>query len=245
MNMNMIFADFWQFIKNPAISYLERLSLRNTFKVFFVIMGFNAFLQILLAIQINQLSQSLMGPDNTHKLLEFALETSSLLLFFTAAISAPVLEELGFRLSLVFKPIYFSLSILALSPFVLKNITVPGSIPYAKWIIAFLLSIAVFFLFKVPSINKATARWWKQNLRWIVYGFVALFGLLHISNFGALSLKIILYSPLITLPQIISGFVLSYLRMRFGFQWSLLYHFLWNGFAISKVIMVKSMGALT
>jgi uncharacterized protein len=244
MNMNVIFSDFWQFIKNPAISYLERLSLRKTFKVFFVIMGFNALLQLLMAFQINQLNQTLMGPDNTHKLLEFALNTPPLLLFFTTAITAPVLEELGFRLSLVFKPAYLSLSVLALSPFVLRNITVPDNMPYLKILIASFLSLLVLFLFKVPSLNRLAERFWDRHLRWIVYGFVVFFGLLHISNFGNLSLKILLYSPLITLPQLLSGFVLSYLRLRFGFQWSLLYHFLWNGSAITIIILAKNLGPL-
>ncbi|HOI25004.1 MAG TPA: CPBP family glutamic-type intramembrane protease [Caldisericia bacterium] len=244
MTINVVFSDFWQFIKNPATSYFDRLSLGKTFKVFFIIMGFNALIQLLMAFQINQLNQTLMGPENTHKLLEFALNTPSILLFFTTAITAPVLEELGFRLSLVFKPAFLSLSILALSPFVLKNIVVPDSMPYLKILIASILSLAVLFIFKIPSLRRSTAQFWNQHLRWIVYGFVAFFGLLHISNFGSLSPKILLYSPLITLPQILSGFVLSYLRLRFGFQWSLLYHFLWNASAISLVILAKSMGAL-
>jgi uncharacterized protein len=213
--------DFWNFIKQPTPLGCEHTSFKTKLSTFFVLIFSNALIQMFLAYQISQFSQNLMGPDNTHKLLEFAVEASPLMLFLTAAITAPLLEEVAFRLSLVFRPIYFGLSFLAISPFLLKDITITTTIPYFNWLMALVVSLIIVVVFSIPSIKNRTALFWERKLRWIVYFFVLLFGLVHILNFGQMSLKIILFSPIITLPQIISGFVLSYLRLRFGFQWAL------------------------
>lgn len=69
---------------------------------------------------------------------------------------------------------------------------------------------------------------WKNNYRFIFYFSAFCFGYAHIFNFGTLSTNVILFSPLLILPQFFMGSVAGYLRVRFGFIWSCALHFCHN-----------------
>ncbi len=235
--------DLWLFTKNPGYVFTAPVKIKQILHAMAVILIANFIMQMLLAHQVTLLSEWLFGAQ-THLLIEYAAETPALLLFLTVAIAAPFIEELAFRLPLLFKPIYVSMSIVSLTPFVSEFFFHQVRHPWLPWAVSMAIAVILFFVLSMPSIYRTLSAWWQQNIRWIVYGFVLTFGLMHISNFGQITPMALLFSPLLCLPQIISGFVLSYFRLRFGFQWALFYHFLWNGIAISIVILAKSMEAL-
>ncbi len=235
--------DLWLFIKNPAHVFAESFKLKQILQAMVVIIIANFIAQILLAYQIASLSEWLFG-EQTHLLIEYAAATPALLLFFTVAIAAPLVEEMAFRLPLLFKPIYISLSLIFLTPFVTEMFFPQVQHSWIPWAVSMAIAVTLFFVLSAPSVHRKLADGWQRNIRWIVYGFVLVFGLMHVSNFGTVTPLALLFSPLLCLPQLISGFVLSYFRLRFGFQWALFYHFLWNGIAISIVILAQSMEAL-
>lgn len=59
------------------------------------------------------------------------------------------------------------------------------------------------------------------------YIFTIGFALIHITNFE-LTTSILLLSPILVLPQLFVGIGLGYLRIRFGLQWSILLHCVYN-----------------
>ena len=58
---------------------------------------------------------------------------------------------------------------------------------------------------------------WNKYYRWFFYSFALAFGFVHITNFEINSVYVVLLAPIITLSQIIGGFIMSYLRIRFNF----------------------------
>jgi membrane protease YdiL (CAAX protease family) len=63
------------------------------------------------------------------------------------------------------------------------------------------------------------------------YTFALVFGFIHLFNFE-ITTNVLLLAPMLVLPQILLGGYLSYIRVRFGLQWSMLLHGCYNGILI-------------
>lgn len=72
----------------------------------------------------------------------------------------------------------------------------------------------------------------------IFYILTLTFGIVHISNFE-LSTKVWLLSPLLVAPQIGVGFLLGFIRVKFGLVWSMSMHALYNLIIITPMILLK------
>lgn len=77
-----------------------------------------------------------------------------------------------------------------------------------------------------------TEKQWEKFFPLFIYASAIIFGLVHISNYANFSWLFILVSPILIFTQLIGGFILSYLRVRFNFWLGFLYHALWNFTAI-------------
>ena len=69
---------------------------------------------------------------------------------------------------------------------------------------------------------------WRKHLRVIVYLFSSVFGLVHLSNYENVDWIFFVLAPIITGPQLAAGLIFSFLRLKLGFVWALLGHFLHN-----------------
>ena len=72
----------------------------------------------------------------------------------------------------------------------------------------------------------------------VLYIFTIAFGLVHISNFE-LTTQVLLLSPLLVAPQISVGFILGYIRVKFGLIWSMALHACYNMALIIPLLLVK------
>ena len=69
---------------------------------------------------------------------------------------------------------------------------------------------------------------WLKIFPILVYVSTICFGLLHITNYPSSTKLFFLLFPIIILPQLIGGFMISYLRVRLNFLWGVIYHATWN-----------------
>ncbi|MBV7441697.1 CPBP family intramembrane metalloprotease [Weeksellaceae bacterium TAE3-ERU29] len=69
---------------------------------------------------------------------------------------------------------------------------------------------------------------WHKIFKYLVYASFITFGIIHLSNYENTSIVFYLLSPIIILSQLISGFTLAFLRVKFNFYWSVLSHIFWN-----------------
>ena len=72
----------------------------------------------------------------------------------------------------------------------------------------------------------------------VLYIFTIAFGLVHISNFE-LTTQVLLLSPLLVAPQISVGFILGYIRIKFGLIWSMGLHACYNMVLIIPLLLLK------
>ena len=69
---------------------------------------------------------------------------------------------------------------------------------------------------------------WHKIFPVIFYTSVLTFGFVHITNYEITNIWILIAAPILVFTQIIGGFVMSYLRVKFNFWMGFLYHALWN-----------------
>ncbi|HDZ05862.1 hypothetical protein LCGC14_0122980 [marine sediment metagenome] len=109
---------------------------------------------------------------------------------------------------------------------------------YSVTLIFFLaVIIAPFFeelFFRGPLVFFKKSKFFKIAF----YLFTVLFGFMHISNFE-MTKQVLLFSPLLVAPQISVGFLLGYIRIRFGLIWSMALHACYNMVLIVPVLIMQ------
>jgi hypothetical protein len=161
------------------------------------------------------------------------------------AIIAPALEETIFRLSLRFRPIYFSLSTAVIcfyfSGTIFRNIEETlQSFFLLRIILPLFIGGLMYILIKFTPLNSLLSKMYKRFFAVIFYISAIVFGLIHISNYTERG-TVLFMLPLLVLPQIIVGFVLGYVRIKYGFRYSYLLHAIFNGALILPSSLVLTM----
>jgi hypothetical protein len=145
---------------------------------------------------------------------------------------APVAEELSFRLPLRFTKINLTISALLVTLFAVRRLLLKFGIfgLATRWlwsaVFAILVASVVFVLLRTEPVKRLVRSFWLDHFRSVLYVSCFAFGLLHISNyrFTTLTAETLLLAPLLALPQIISGFILAFARMRLGMIWCIVLH---------------------
>lgn len=73
---------------------------------------------------------------------------------------------------------------------------------------------------------------WNKNYKPFYYLSICIFGIIHIFNYDINSKIYLIIFPIIILPQIIGGILMSYIRMKNGLIWSIALHSLFNGIVV-------------
>lgn len=96
-------------------------------------------------------------------------------------------------------------------------------IPFIEEVI-FRLGLRRKYLIEAIFDEKAWHRWFP----FFVYSSTIIFGLVHISNYANTQWIFFALAPFIILTQLVGGFIMAYLRVKFNFWLGVLYHATWN-----------------
>ncbi len=158
---------------------------------------------------------------------DFMAKTEGIRAIIVLAIIVPLVEELIFRLPLVFRPDFMGLSAGTFS-FMLVHLILDGiglleadQVNYVAICMACIIGILIYFTSKKKETSIRS--FYKSRYNLIVWFSILFFGFMHIFNFD-LSIKNLLLLPFLTLPQLVAGTVLSFIRLRFGFVFAIGYH---------------------
>jgi hypothetical protein len=88
------------------------------------------------------------------------------------------------------------------------------------------------YIFKDKSFSTT------KHLRLIVHVSVVSFAFMHIFNFIDLEVWMYFIFPILTAPQILMGYILSFTRLKYGFLFGVLLHMLIN-FTVSLPLIIK------
>ena len=94
-------------------------------------------------------------------------------------------------------------------------------------------------LFSIPKIKKWLELFWEKNFKWIFYFFCFGFAWMHIFNYE-LTFEHLLLLPIITMDKLVSGLCYGYVRINYGFIFSLAIHACTNSIGfIAKIISTQ------
>lgn len=90
------------------------------------------------------------------------------------------------------------------------------------------ISEEIMFRWWLRRRSMVSVKSWDRIFPYLLYISSIIFGLIHLSNYENDSISFYLLAPIIIGSQMIGGFVLAFIRIRFNLFWSIFYHFLWN-----------------
>ncbi len=152
--------------------------------------------------------------------------------FILVAILAPIIEEVIFRLCLVFNPTYFAISFSMLITLIIYNLT--------SFMPAIISLLPLFFIFYYIAAHYKILmhHFWNKYLGYLVYFSSLSFGLLHVGNYQFVEAYQYFIIPVLIFPQLAMGFLLSFVRLHYknGILICILVHIFMNAITVSHFI---------
>ncbi|MFC4758977.1 CPBP family glutamic-type intramembrane protease [Solitalea agri] len=227
--------DIFNFILHPSIQLLKEDNIRNKlirFKNCILFSIASLFISSILIYLINfVINQFGIHPNiiDIHKkgrsLLNHYSFTQAWLL---SAFIGPVLEELEFRLLL--NPCRITIAISCSLFYWVHN---GGSFKTETLLTANFLFLTIqslffasFLYYLITETVIEELKHYKYKL--LVWGTILVFTFVHLKNFEPLTFPLLLLSPILLLYIFFTGWVLTYLRLRNGILWAIIFHILHN-----------------
>ncbi len=194
------FKELLAFLRKPKEHIAQSEPTKSKIKLLFT-----AYLIFLLPVMLSssffllaEHFEVINGED--HKLIDMLGDTPVAVTLFLVAVMAPIWEELIFRLPLRWERAY-------LFQIFLSPLRLGGKATYQNGVQGF-------------------HTWWQKNYTYVFYFTVFAFGLIHVANFKAEGpiWQLMLWAPLLVMPQILLGSLLGFIRLRLGFWWAVLLH---------------------
>ena len=217
-------SEFFQFLKKPQYQFIEAKEtsvIPTAIKIYLLLL---LFLGLINSMNIIILNVFFVLPVDETLVVSERWKEHLWFFFLLVAIIAPFLEEVIFRLSLVFKPLNISLSVSTLVSLIINRLSYH------------LISIVSFFLVFILIYKLATTykhrmiSFWSKNFKFIFYSLSLLFGLVHMSNYKCTGITQYLLTLILVFPQLGMGFVLSFTRVYYkkGFIIGIIIHCIMN-----------------
>jgi len=209
--------QFLQYLKNPHIfTKQKKVSIKEIIKIYVLM-----YLIIIIPVTIKfLLIKNDVVPND--EIIEFLSKYSNTNIFFLMVILAPIFEETIFRLNLIPSNKNLIIGIIAvifyisLSYFIAQKHQIHSKI-------VFILIFAIHILIgRLKQFKKDIDP--SKQFKVLFYFSAIAFGFVHIFNIHELNTTVLLLFPIITFPQIMMGFIFGYVRMKYGFIYSIAVH---------------------
>ena len=225
-------SEFLHFLQHPNFNPLKLVK-TNLFTT-----SISVYLLLLMIIILANVIKTLIShllftmPINEVTIFSESLKDHHLRFFILVAILAPIIEEIIFRLCLVFTPTYFAISFSILITLIIFNLT--------SFMPAMISLLLLFFIFYYIVVNNKILihRFWYKYLGYLVYFSSLTFGLLHVGNYQFVEAYQFFIIPLLIFPQLAMGFLLSFVRLYYknGILICILVHIFMNAMTVSHFI---------
>jgi hypothetical protein len=208
--------NFLIFIRNPVYneSY-KRFNIKNFLSLLFIYIVFMIPLGLVFYFLFKVLNLE-------HKAIHLNFQEKLLY----GILLAPIIEELLFRLLLVFNK--KNLVILIITTFALLVYFIIGE-NILKTVLFLLLGVILMIVFKYHDQCKV---YFIRNFKLSFFLIAVIFAFLHFFNFLGVSPSNFLFLPLFIIPQVILGLILGYIRITYGLVYSIFFHVLVNSFVL-------------
>lgn len=190
------------------------------------------FLKLIFLIPVVLFFALVYDPKNIQS-VGMSERFSPIVFLLVGGIILPFVEEIGFRLSLKFKPIYLALSSSVFVYYFLTKAIFHTKISMIdesfliRVSISLLLGIILFPILNIESIKKRLTSFWSNHFPTIFYLSCIIFAWMHITKYEITVVNVLLL-PILTIPQLLSAVIYGYTRVSFGFKYPLILHMTMN-----------------
>lgn len=220
-------------INKPSIEKSIKHKIYDTIGLFFI--------KLVFSITVALLLQLVYEPENqtTASMTE---RFGPLGLLLVGGLILPIFEEITFRLSLKFSPIYLALTSGTFTYYIMTKAVFKSRLSliddtfWYRVLAGVTILLIVYAIASKSSIRQALQQFWKTQFKWIYYLSCVSFAWLHIFNFE-LNVTNLLLLPILTLPQLFSATIAGYTRVAFGFKYPLLLHIITNTLFLSLTFL--------
>lgn len=227
-----ILQEYWQFLRHPCLEApIPSAPPPQVLLPLFQLYCVHLWLGLLLGLVIRQvIATPAYGSPGTFE------DLSGWGILWFSVVAIPVLEELLFRLVLVGQK---------------RELAIAGSV-WLWWGVSRLLPHGgitmalgtVLIAFNTWAMPRSWSGRPQTSLKlhqrfpaWVFYGSAIAFGFVHLHYDRSL----VWFSvPLLILPRVVLGSWLGFMRLRYGFRWSVLSHGLYNGSLILPYLLFKA-----
>ncbi len=240
-----LLSSLWKYFKKPdynlkPISASFSAKLADVLKYWSLGIIIAFFAGILSAMILNQ-----AGIDDSQNVLQnFFIENSIFFIILLVFFWGPITEEFTFRLALRYSPYNFGF-FLSFICFLFFEVLIAINNNLNELIEDLILYLGTFYFFLAivfllifngflfgwiiinSKLSKQIESFYNKNFSFIFYFFIIAFASLHIFNYTNFN-ELWLALPFLVAPQLFLGFILSYIRIRYGFVWSIFYHIFHN-----------------
>lgn len=208
---------------------LEKI--KTFFKSYFLGLGLIISVFILIITPVDYLITNVLCFESVEGLIHNKqVGFSTKYPFYIIVLLGPLVEEILFRLALVIsrKQISVFLGVLVYVSLggKISTLTILNSPDLGHALIALVIVVISYKYLPVEIITFLD----KKKV-YLIKCSIFLFGLMHLSNLSVFHWELTLFYPFFVLPQIIMGYLITNLRLKYGFFWGLSLHFLFNGVA--------------
>ncbi|WP_412062615.1 hypothetical protein [Rubrivirga sp. IMCC45206] len=232
-----LLKDVVAFLKRPHLE--PRTDKSTRFKVYDTIGLY--VLKIVALVPVALFFALVHDPENVQS-ASMAERFSPAVLLLLAGLVLPFFEEVGFRLSLVFRPTYLAVTASVLTYYVLTKAVYGTKISMVdesfavRVAVSGLLGVVLFPLLRRERVADRVSAFWAQHFRVIFYLSCVVFAWMHITKYEV-TLTTVLLLPILTLPQLFSAVIYGYTRVAFGFGYPLALHVTMNSVVVSLSLL--------
>ncbi len=230
MSFSETAQEVLHFLRHPRLP--EEPPKISSFNLFVHILGLSLLVSFSVLMLLGILQQSGLISDLPHAMEDVLAEYPIWMVFLLAAVAAPLMEELAFRLWLVYKPLYVFISLWIIAIFMYGALSQIGLLVAGYSLLGLATLITVLMLTFRQTTAILLERLYLQHYGWVFYGASILFALMHLINFDT-ERHILLMAPLLVLPQFLLGLLLGYLRIQLGIVWAIALHGVYNGLILA------------
>ena len=229
--------ELWQFVKQPRpernLTKTTRLKIYDTIGLY--------LLKMVCLIPLVLFFAVVYDPENVQA-GRMSDRLSPWMMVLVGGFVLPMLEEIAFRLSLRFKPIYLATSAAVFTYYILTKLVFFTKISAVdeSFLLRVLISLAtsavLSLIVSLPGVKVLVGQFWVKHFRLLYYLLCIVFAWIHIAKYELILLNVLLI-PILTLPQLMSALINGYTRVSFGFQYPLFFHFANNLIGIGLTLL--------
>lgn len=192
-----------------------------------------ALITLLFSVSLNCLTLYLLKPELSDSMDSFKEENGLVLFALLLIIIGPIREELWYRLSLKFEPVFLSVSFGVFCHQVISRQFYQVSFynievyPFFRIALALVLGAFLFLVVSHRAIQPKLSSFFETHFKWIFWISCIAFAFSHHHYFASSTTNTLLM-PILVLPQLILGFATSYMRLKYGFVYAILFHAIYN-----------------